>query len=132
MSNNQSNGKLEYGDEQADEQFDRSLAKEAERVVTEIKYGVEQASVSSKLETNDLLAYINIRTLEHEDWCVELTNSGYMVVSRHFDTIDAALKEENTNKVNKYETFEALMHKISPLFVKKFNDSVAEKLAHIA
>ena len=119
--------------EDADEIFDRSLLKEAQRVVEELKFGVDTAAVSTELEGNESLAYMNIRTLEKEDYCVELTASGYMIVSRKFDTVDEEIREENVRNVkNRFETCEALMHQISPAFVKKFNTSVAERLNSIS
>ena len=116
------------GDE---EEYDRSLLKEALRVCQEIAFGVQSAAVSDKLEKNDALAYINVRTLEQHDWCVELTATGYLVVAKEFDTIDDAVKQDNMTKSMTFETVEALMNHLSPLFVKKFNDSVAEKLKNL-
>ena len=116
------------GDE---EQYDRSLLKEAQRVCQEIAFGVQSANVSDQLDKSDALAYINLRTLEQEDWCVELTASGYLVVAKKFDTIDDVVKQENLDNLTTYETVEALMNHLSPLFVKKYNDSVAEKLKNL-
>lgn len=110
------------------EQYDRSLSKEAQRVVQEIKFGVDFVEVSTQLENNEAIAYLNIRTLEKEFWCVELTASGYLAVANKFDYIDQDLKEKNLEELNKYETIEALMNSISPLFIEKFNSSVAERL----
>lgn len=115
-----------------DEHYDRSLAHEAQRVVEEIKFGVDQAEVSKVLENSESLAYINLKTKEQESFCVELSINGYMIVSRKYDTVDNELKDKNLRNINKFETVEALMHQISPLFVKKFNDSVVEKLKQIA
>lgn len=128
------NKDLVCDDDDADEEiFDRSLSKEAQRVVNEIGFGVDTANVSEVLESSESLAYVNIRTLEKEDFCVELSASGYMIVSRgSFDRVDEKLRDENLKSDNgRYETCEALMHQISPAFVKKFNMSVAERLNHI-
>ena len=114
------------------EQYDRSLAKEAVRVVQDIKFGVETAEVSNILENNDSIAYINLRTLEKKDFCIELTVSGYRIVSNRFDTIDEDFLENNRlYKNTKFESYESLMNEISQLFIKKFNDSVAERLNSI-
>jgi hypothetical protein len=115
-------------DDEDIEQYDRSLSKEAQRVVQEIKFGVDFVEVSTQLENNETIAFLNIRTLEKEYWCVELTASGYLAVSNKFDFIDQDLKEKNLEQMNKYETIEALMNSISPLFIEKFNCSVAERL----
>lgn len=133
MSKNGSNGvekkpnqDLICDEDDVDETFDRSLLKEAQRIVEEIKFGVARAELSSVLESNDSIAYINIRTLENDDYCVELSSSGYMIVGREFDRVD---DDESVDK--RFETCEALMHQISPAFVKKFNISVAERLNSI-
>jgi hypothetical protein len=110
------------------EQYDRSLSKEAQRVVQEINFGVDFVEVSAQLENNEAIAYLNIRTLEKEYWCIELTASGYLVVANSFDFIDQELKEKNLERLNKFETIEALMNSISPLFIEKFNSSVADRL----
>lgn len=112
--------------------YDRSLSKEAERVVKELGFGVMRAEVSSVLESTDSIAYMNIRTLEKDDWCVELNANGYLIVAQKFDTIDTQIKEANLTNKKLYETYEALMHQLSPMFVKKFNTSVAEKLQSIS
>lgn len=101
---------------------DRSLTNEAYRVVDEIKFGVNESFVSTKLLNNSSIAFINIRTLEKEDWCIELTSSGYTVVSNCFDSI------ANNESSETFETVEALMNRISPQYVKIFNEKVAEKL----
>lgn len=101
---------------------DRSLTNEAYRVVDEIKFGVIESFVSTKLLNNSSIAFINIRTLEKEDWCIELTSSGYTIVSSCFDSI------ANNESAETFETVEALMNRISPQYVKIFNEKVAEKL----
>ncbi len=114
-----------------DEPKDRSMEHEAERALKQIRFGIMTGSVSEELERNDLIAYINLRTLEEEDWCIELTVGGYLIVARQFDSIDSELKRKNINDVNVYESIDALMLKISPLYIKEFNLSVAEKLNNL-
>ena len=111
-----------------EDQYDRSLSKEAEMAIHQIKYGVIQAEVSNKLGKSDSIAYINIQTLEEKRWCIELSITGYLVVSSQFDCIDEDVKAENVKNFFKFETIETLLHQISPMFVKKFNDSVIERL----
>jgi len=111
-----------------EDQYDRSLSKEAEKAIEQIEYGVTRAEISDKLPKSDSIAYINIHTLEDEKWCVELSITGYLVVSNRFDCIDDDVKNENTKNFFKFETIETLLHQISPLFVKTFNDSVIERL----
>ena len=85
-------------DSDDEDQYDQSMVKEGERVVAEITFGVEYVSLSKELENSDSISHINIRTLEKEDYCVELSSSGYVIVGKQFDTIDANLKAKNLNK----------------------------------
>ena len=115
-------------DSDDEDQYDQSMVKEGERVVAEITFGVEYVSLSKELENSDSISHINIRTLEKEDYCVELSSSGYVIVGKQFDTIDANLKAKNLALHNKYESCDALMHEISKQFGSKFNTLLSEKL----
>ncbi len=110
------------GSESEDETRDRSLTNEAQRVVNEIQFGIEKAYVSEKLVSNHSIAFINIRTLEKEEWCIQLTANGYSIVGNTFDSVTMSESAET------YETVEALMNRISPKYMKLFNESVAAKL----
>jgi hypothetical protein len=72
----------------------------------------------------------SIKTLENVDWCVQLTSEGYSIVSNEFDKINLD-SVEKTMHLHNFETCEALMGKISPLYVEKFNDLVAQKLKQL-
>ncbi|RNA36546.1 GSK3-beta interaction [Brachionus plicatilis] len=110
----------------------QSMANEAEQFATEISYGVKYVKVSDKLEKSNTVAHINITTLENENWCIELNTQGFLIVSNELDTIDNSTKLNNIlNKTNLFETIESLMFNISPLFCKKFNQMVSDKLSKI-
>jgi hypothetical protein len=111
------------------EHYDRSLSKEAYRVCEDIKFGVQLAEVSNQLDNNEAIAYINLRTLEKREFCVEITASGYRIVSEKLDTVEPEFIQGKNDEEICFETYESLMHKISPLFVQKFNDSVAARLS---
>lgn len=102
-----------------------SLDNEAVQAVNYIKFGVKEAFVSTKLPKSDTIAYINLNTLENEKYCVKLTFNGYQVVGNDYDTIS-----EDDDMV-KSETVDALMNSISPLYVRKFNETLAERLETI-
>jgi hypothetical protein len=107
-----------------DEYF-HSLSKEAEKAVDFIKFGVNQVFVSKKLQKSETLAYLNLKTLENKTYCVRLTINGYQIVSYEFDVIDETLDEDD---LLSSESIDALLNSISPLFVKKFSESLVEKL----
>lgn len=111
--------------------YDRSLLKEAERVIEDIRFGVDMAELSTQLDQTNNMARLNLRTLEKKEYCIELTAEGYRIVAYQFDTIDPKLDQIDDQNAVIFETYESLMHAISPLFVLKFNDSVAERLNSI-
>ena len=106
-----------------------TLEMEAERFCLDISYGVKYVKISDKLEKNSSVVHINISTLENENWCIELNNHGFIIVSNSFDSIDNT-PEPNyiSNKKKKFETIESLMFTISPMFSQKFNEMVSKKL----
>lgn len=122
---------IDKDDEDA-EHYDRSMANEVRRAINQIEFGVLKASVSLTLESSDQVAYLNVRTLEQVDYCVELTMRGYMVVGECFDSVDEELMKRNLDAVRVYETVDSLMLEISPMYGSKFNNSLADKLNLLA
>ena len=118
-------------DNEDEEQYDRSLSKEAERAVEQIRFGVTVAAVSQQLENSNTIAFINIETLEGEQLCIELTVSGYLIVGNSFDSLDVDVREESLKKLNSFESIDALMLHVSPLYMKKFNKLVSERLVNL-
>lgn len=110
--------------------FDRSISREALKAIKQISFAVIKAEVSDKLPNNDDTSYINIRTLENEVYCIELTNSSYTVVSHEFDVInpDVVAKSKCLDTFMCFETIDALMNSISPMYTKRFNEELARKL----
>ena len=119
---------IDLSKEEDDEKFDRSMANEAQRAIDQIKFGVDDAYVSQKLEGTEAVAYLNIRTLEKAEWCIQLSVAGYLIVAVKFDSIDSELRNKNIKFFNKTESIDALMLQISPMYIDKFNSSLAEKL----
>ena len=57
----------------------KSLIFEAEQAVKEAEFGVHQIKIASSLPKHDSLVYLNIETKERNQFCVELTASGFRV-----------------------------------------------------
>ncbi|XP_053207615.1 GSK3B-interacting protein-like [Panonychus citri] len=116
--------------------------KEAQFIVKEFESVVNYISVSTKLDQSDHLIYFNCETKEGDKYCIELTAAGFRIVSNLFDTIDEDKKivheEENDEGQEKilnsvfYETMNALLDKMSPLYRIAFSNQLIEKLnSHI-
>lgn len=84
---------------------------------------VAEKHLSKRLNnpSNPSTAYINIKTKENKEFCIELTQRGYRLVGRHFD-------EKNQPCVNYYESLQALLTNESKSYVDSFAQSLQEKL----
>lgn len=60
-----------------DEEIDFKV--EAEMVIDDIGFAVEEISISNKLPSSRECVYLNILTKEHNSICVELSVSGFRV-----------------------------------------------------
>lgn len=69
--------------------------------------------------------YLNIETLENQQFCVLLNNQGYRVVSKAFD------QDTNISQTY-YETQFALLSNISKGYSQRFNELVIAKLNEFA
>lgn len=98
--------------------------KEAEAVIHDVKVGVREIAVSEALRSDDARIFLNVRTLEGDALCVELTTNGFRVVGRAYDVNDI-------DDGPCYETPYALLERCSPMFRKAFSESLSEKLGEL-
>lgn len=112
--------------------------REAESIVKEFKSCLNQIMVSTKLPTTDSRIYFNLETKEGDKYCVELTASGFRICSDSFDVadecdvelknIDDQSDEQNYDKNVFYETMNALLDKLSPLYRISFSNQLIDRL----
>ena len=55
------------------------LRNEADGVIEEIQFAVEYAALSKTLCSSDDIVYFNIKTLEKNSYCIELSTHGFRV-----------------------------------------------------
>jgi len=96
---------------------------EAESVI------VSERSLLNRIEISSLIVsdgvYLDIETLENQQFCVLLNNQGFRVVAKAFDQ-DINLSETC------YETHFALLSSISKRYCQRFNELVFVKLNEVA
>jgi hypothetical protein len=109
---------------------DISFIDESKLAIGQIKFGVKIGEISEKLECNSRLAFINIRTLENDEFCVSVSQDGYKIVAFQFDTIDDKLSVRD-DQLMSFETIDALMNSISKLYIVKFHEELTKKLASL-
>ncbi|CAH3144236.1 unnamed protein product [Pocillopora meandrina] len=98
---------------------------EAEMVIADIGFAVEEMSISNKLPSSREYVYLNILTKEHRSICVELSVLGFRIVGEKFDD-----NQENSNS-KYYETIYALLDSTSPGYTKSFGEALVRKLSSL-
>lgn len=106
-----------------DEEIDFKV--EAEMVIADIGFAVEEMSISNKLPSSREYVYLNILTKEHRSICVELSVLGFRIVGEKFDN-----NQENSNS-KYYETIYALLDSTSPGYTKSFGEALVRKLSSL-
>ncbi|KAK4314745.1 hypothetical protein Pmani_013996 [Petrolisthes manimaculis] len=112
-----------------DEQEERVLDEqewhvEAAAVIQDVKECVENIIVSS-LPVSDTTIYFNLTTKEKNSYCIELTASGFRIVSDKYDD-----KSQPTEDY--FETPYSLLDNISPLYRQSFSNALSAKLLLLA
>lgn len=95
---------------------------EAQSVINDIKNHVKIVTISETLQSTNKCVFFNLKTLENESLCIELSANGFRIVGNLFDHNDI-------NKSDYYETPYSLLNKISPMFTASFRDELLEKLS---
>ncbi|CAL4080863.1 unnamed protein product [Meganyctiphanes norvegica] len=94
---------------------------EATAVIKDIGDNVLEMSISS-LPASDQTIYFNLKTKENKTYCIELTISGYRIVSEKYNDNSAPTDTF-------YETPYALLDNISPKYRESFCVALANKLS---
>lgn len=98
---------------------------EAKAIINDIENFVTSISVSTTLEVNERCIYLNVKTLEGKEFCVELSNLGFRVAGEKFDSTDESSEHF-------FDTPYALLSSISPGYESKFASSLAAALNEIS
>ncbi|KAL3883744.1 hypothetical protein ACJMK2_029978 [Sinanodonta woodiana] len=106
-----------------DDEDNYSLKIEANEIVKEVAYSVNEVKVSQKLPKTKELVYLNICTKENVKLCVELSLQGYRVVSRSYDSIEEKLSESRF-----FETIYGLLDTLSIGYRNTFSETLMMKL----
>ncbi|KAJ8924706.1 hypothetical protein NQ315_000857 [Exocentrus adspersus] len=97
---------------------------EAESVINDVKDHVNELKISQKLGSSNQFIYLNLRTIENEEFCIELSARGFRIVGRSFDT----------NSIDSDEYFEtpySLLNSVSKKFKDSFGNALLEKLGEL-
>ncbi|XP_071943608.1 GSK3-beta interaction protein-like [Antedon mediterranea] len=105
-----------------DENSIKVMAVEAEAALQDIRFAVDSVAVSTTLPSRQDIVYMNIKTKEAEELCIELSVSGYRIVATQYDSINKAPLSQY------YETIYALLDNRSPGYRLSFGEALVGKL----
>ncbi|XP_015783505.1 GSK3-beta interaction protein [Tetranychus urticae] len=113
-----------------DDEEEGDWTKEASFIVNEFKLVVNDIHVSQKLKQSENRIYFNCETKEGNRYCIEFTAAGFKIVSNSYDTINEEEKDKQEEQESSifYETMNALLDKVSPLYRNAFSDQLINKL----
>ncbi|KAM8913246.1 GSK3-beta interaction protein [Spinachia spinachia] len=103
----------------------KDMSLEAEAVVKDVLFAVDEMHVSQSLNSASDVAYINVETREGNRYCVELTEAGLRVVAYAFNQVD-----ENVN-TQYHETVYSLLNKLSPGYREAFGNALLQRLERL-
>lgn len=94
---------------------------EAQALINDVKSHVKNIRVSENLESSEKIIYLNVTTLEDENFCVELSAAGLSIVGHKHD--DTSEKGDVF-----FETPYSLLDFISPQYRNSFGNLLLRKL----
>lgn len=97
---------------------------EAEAVINDIKEHVIYIKISEVIQSSDAFIYLNVKTIEDEIFCIQLSAQGFKVVGNTADQI-------NVDFDKYFETPYALLNEISPKFEESFANALFNKLNNL-
>lgn len=104
---------------------------EAAAIIKDVNPHVAIIEISQQIPSNVSKVYLNVRTIEGQDYCVQVSSIGFRVVANAFNSIDDGKEEINEEEDVVYETPYALLDKISPSYVESFGNQLCKQLLSV-
>lgn len=99
--------------------------KEAAAIIRDVKNHVKEIFVSRNLTSNNFRIFLNIETLESKKFCVQVSDSGFLIIGNDYDKTDLC----KDNPDDYYETPYALLTKISEGYVESFANRLSQQMS---
>ncbi|KAF3701264.1 GSK3-beta interaction protein [Channa argus] len=103
----------------------KDMRLEAEAVVNDVLFAVEEMYVSQSLNSASDVAYINVEIREGNRYCLELTEAGLRVVGHAFDQVNEDLSTQY------HETVYSLLDTLSPGYREAFGNALLQRLERL-
>lgn len=95
---------------------------EARAVIDDVKNNVQQICISESLPATDHCIYLNCETLEGNKYTICLSSSGFQIVGKDFNKVDAIDSSVT------YETPYAMLTEISESYKQSFGEELKKAL----
>ncbi|CAL8286559.1 unnamed protein product [Lota lota] len=103
----------------------KDMRLEADAVVSDVLFAVNEMYVSQSLGSALDVAYINVETREANRYCLELTEAGLRVVGYAFDQVNEDLNTQY------HETVYSLLDTLSPGYREAFGNALLQRLERL-
>ncbi|XP_055377841.1 GSK3-beta interaction protein-like [Condylostylus longicornis] len=100
--------------------------KEAEAIIQDVKHHVNEIFISRSLRSDLFEIFLNLRTLENNEYCIRASGCGFQIAGNGYDTTDRI--SENNDEENIFETPYALLTFISPGYVQSFANRLSQQI----
>ncbi|XP_053436823.1 GSK3B-interacting protein-like [Nycticebus coucang] len=100
----------------------KDMKLEAEAVVDDILFAINNMFVSTSLYCAEDVAYTNVETKERNRYCLELTEAGLKEVVYAFDEVDDHLQTPY------HKTVYSLLDMLSPAYWEAFGNTLLQRL----
>jgi len=101
---------------------------EIDAAETELKSFVESIARSKSLPQGPTVFFVNLKTLEGQTACIELSIQGWRIISQQFDCTN---EERGTLPDRHFETMEQLLNVVSAKYRERFAHSLNEALTNL-
>ncbi|VDL85485.1 unnamed protein product [Nippostrongylus brasiliensis] len=103
------------------------LEEEAVSAVREYSYAVHSVCISEMLPRTSELLFLNLTTLEHATYCIELTGKGWRIASNRADCMNGDFRQLHVH-TQYFESLAQLLDSISPLYRERFGGQLIDRL----
>ncbi|EYC07711.1 hypothetical protein Y032_0069g359 [Ancylostoma ceylanicum] len=103
------------------------LEEEAIAAVREFSYAVQSVCISEMLPRTSELLFLNLTTLEHVTYCIELTGKGWRIASNRADCMNGDFRQLHMH-TKYFESLNQLLDTVSPSYRQRFGGQLIDKL----
>ncbi|CAJ0607926.1 unnamed protein product [Cylicocyclus nassatus] len=106
------------------------LEEEALAAVREFSFAVQSLCLSEMLPRTPELLFLNLTTLEHVTYCIELTGKGWRIASNRSDCMNGDFRQLSMH-TKYFESLNQLLDTVSPSYRQRFGGQLIQRLQNL-